>query len=122
MKVKYQILVLLFVALGSITNAFSQNQPNEDVNVNNDIDVVKVYEQVVREGYATAEIYKKLANETYFRSDYKASKKWFEKLFETQKVSDQTLLFRYKQSLKALKLDVDSNTYLKANEMKSSGQ
>ena len=73
--------------------------------VNKDIDVVKVYEKVVKDGYGTPSVYKELANATYFRSEYTESKKWFEKLFEQVKVTDSTLIFRYHQTLKALGLN-----------------
>lgn len=82
-------------------------------NVNKDIDVAKVYEQVVKEGYGTPTIYLKLANEYYFQNDYTNAKKWYEKVFEDkEKAADKMLLFRYKQILKALKLNVDENPYL----------
>lgn len=80
--------------------------------VNKDIDLAKVYEQVVKEGYGTPEIHLKLANEYYFQNDYTNAKKWYEKVFENEKPTDKMLLFRYKQTLKALKLDVDKNPYL----------
>ena len=83
--------------------SFSQNK-NKTI-VNKDIDIVKVYEKVVKDGYGTPSVYKELANATYFRSEYAESKKWFEKLFEEVKVTDSTLIFRYHQTLKALILN-----------------
>ena len=92
--------VFLFVFIYSISFSQTENK----INVNRDIDLVKVYKQVIKEGYGTPSIYKDLANETYFRSQYAESKKWFEKLFEVVKVTDPTLIYRYNQSLKALGL------------------
>ncbi len=80
--------------------------------VNRDIDVAKVYVQVVKEGYGTPTIYLKLANEYYFQSNYADAKMWYEKVFEAEKPTDKTILFRYKQSLKALKLNPKENPYL----------
>lgn len=81
--------------------------------VNRDIDVAKVYEQVVKEGYGTPTIYLKLANQYYFQNNYKNAKKWYEKVFEDEeKATDKMLLFRYKQTLKALKINWDKNPYL----------
>ena len=68
-----------------------------------------MYEQVVKEGYGTPFIYKKLANAHYFKSNYGAAKKWFEKLFSIEKPTDETLKYRYKQSLKALDLYTPDN-------------
>jgi hypothetical protein len=80
--------------------------------VNKDVDRTAVYEQVVKEGYGTPTIYKELGNGHYFKGNYTEAKKWFEKLFETETLEDPMLKFRYKQTLKALSMDVDSNIYL----------
>ena len=80
--------------------------------VNKDIDLAKVYEQVVKEGYGTPEIHLKLANEYYFQNDFANAKKWYEKVFEDKKPTDKMLLFRYKQTLKALNLNLEENPYL----------
>mgnify|MGYP001569149062 CR=1 FL=1 len=93
---------LLFLSI--FITSLSLSQTEKKINVNKDIDLVKVYKQVIKEGYGTPSIYKDLANETYFRSNYKESKIWFEKLFVEIKVTDPTLIYRYNQSLKALGL------------------
>lgn len=104
-----KIIIILLVVSLSMTS-YSQSQGTIDVN--RDIDLVKVYIQVVNEGYGTVSIYKDLANEYYFRSDYSESKKWFEKLFSEEEPQEEILLYRYKQSLKALKLYTEDNVYL----------
>ena len=106
------LLMFAFLALGACS-AFSQTAKTD---VNKDIDVVKVYEQVVNEGYGTPEIYKKLANGYYFQGDYLNAKKWFETLFEIEKPSDKIMIFRYKQTLKALDIKLESNKYLSVND------
>lgn len=88
--------------------AFSQQKTD----VNRDIDIVKVYEQTVEEGYPTLEIYQKLANAQYFRSNYREAKKWFEKWFEMEVPKDKAVLLRYKQTLKALRVSFKDNKYL----------
>jgi len=88
------------------------SQTKEVTDVNRDINVAVVYEQVVKEGYGTPAVYLKLANAYYFESQYEDAKKWFETLFEEEKPTDKLVLFRYKQSLKALKLDFENNPYL----------
>ncbi len=92
------------------TVAFSQHASKTDVNT--DIDVTKVYEQVVEEGYGTPEVYLRLANEHYFTGNYRSAKKWFEMVFEHEQPTDKKILFRYKQTLKALKVAFDNNPYL----------
>ncbi len=80
--------------------------------VNKDVDPTIVYEQVVKEGYGTPAIYKALGNGHYFKGNYAKAKKWYEKLFETEALTDATLAFRYKQSLKALAIDFTTNEHL----------
>lgn len=102
--------ILCILCLFVVSNLFAQNQAKTDVN--KDIDVAKVYEQVVKEGYGTPEIYLKLANEHYFQGNYPSAKKWFEKVFEIEKPTDKKILFRYKQTLKALKVRLEGNPHL----------
>lgn len=99
--------ILLFVALiATCFVGFSQTD------VNKDVDRTLVYEQVVKEGYGTPSIYKALGNGHYFKGNYEKAKTWYEKLFETEALTDPTLAFRYKQSLKALNLDYTTNRHL----------
>jgi hypothetical protein len=103
-KIPICLFFLCFTA-----SMFSQN--NKPVNVNTDISRTKVFENYVKEGYGTAKIYTELANAYYFKNEYAKAKIWFEKLFDTAKVTDNTLIFRYKQTLKAIeaKKNVASN-------------
>ncbi len=103
----------IFLILSIVCLSWTSNSQTEgEIDVNKDIDIVKVYTQVVNEGYGTISIYKELANACYFRSDYSESKKWFEKLFSEVEPQEKILLYRYQQSLKALKLYTEDNVYL----------
>jgi len=112
---RFAPLMFVFLIAGTCP-AFSQASTPTKTDVNKDIDVVKVYEQVVKEGYGTTLIYKKLANGYYFKGDYLQAKKWFETLFEEEKQTDKVIMFRYKQTLKALNIAIDKNQYLSATE------
>jgi len=103
---KSPLLMLLVVC------SFFLSTQAQTTNVNKDVDLAKVYEQVVKEGYGTTLIYKDLANEYYFKSEYAKAKKWFEKLFSEETTTDPTLRFRYKQSLKALGIEATGNKFL----------
>jgi tetratricopeptide (TPR) repeat protein len=103
-----RIIIFLIILVTSIFISKAQGK----MDVNKDIDVITVYEQVVKEGYGTTLIYKELANAYYFKSNYDKAKVWFEKLFDEEKPPDKTLLFRYKQSLKALGVYSEDNLYL----------
>lgn len=109
--IKFKI-VLIFVFFSITSTVFSQTPNKPKTDVNKDIDLVVVYESYVKDGYGTPTIYHKLANAYYFKSEYLDAKKWFEKLFDIEKLEDATLKFRYKQTLKALDLNPEENTYL----------
>lgn len=108
MRIITPLLCVMCLTLG--TTAFAQHQTKTDVNT--DIDVTKVYEQVVEEGYGTPEVYLRLANEYYFAGNYRSAKKWFEQVFKNNPPTDKKILFRYKQTLKALNVTPDNNPYL----------
>lgn len=106
MKTRVFIAVITFSVLSF--GGYAQSKTD----VNRDIDRTNVYEQVVKEGYGTPAIYKELGNGHYFKGNYAEAKKWYEKLFETETLTDPTLTFRYRQSLKALKIDFSNNQHL----------
>tara|TARA_A100000171_G_C2140483_1_gene155295 strand:- start:1290 stop:1637 length:348 start_codon:yes stop_codon:yes gene_type:complete len=97
-------ILLLFVSFVG----FSQQQTT----TNKKIDIVTVYEQTIKEGYPTLEIYQKLATTQYFRSNYKEAKKWFEMWFEMEPPKDETSRYRYRQTLRALNVETKKNKYL----------
>jgi hypothetical protein len=105
--IRFSFCTLVFL-LGAALSGYAQSATD----VNKDVDRTAVYEQVVKEGYGTPTIYKELGNGHYFKGNYAEAKKWFEKLFDTEGLEDPMLKFRYKQTLKALKLDTEENTYL----------
>lgn len=96
---RYLLLLFLFAAVS--TASFSQTK-SAKTDVNKDIDVVRVYEQVVKEGYGTPFIYKKLAVAYYFKSEYGLAVSWFQKLFAEEKTDDPQLNLQYNQALKAV--------------------
>ena len=99
--IKKQKLLALFLFVGASTFSISQEK-NHKTDVNKDIDVVRVYEQVVKEGYGTPFIYKKLATAYYFKSEYGKALTWFQKLFAEEKNTDPELAHQYTQTLKAV--------------------
>lgn len=101
-KFVFSLITICLISIGG----FAQTD------VNTDVDRTMVFEQVVKEGYGTPKIYKALGNGHYFKGNFAKAKKWYEKLFETEPLTDATLAFRYKQSLKALNIDIATNTHL----------
>ncbi len=99
--------LLLFTSIS--TFSFSQTSSHK-TDVNKDIDIVRVYEQVVVEGYGTPFIYKKLATAYYFKSEYGKALAWFKKLYATEKNTDPELAHQYNQTLKAVTAENSSNS------------
>lgn len=97
----------MFASFSSLS--FSQTNLHK-TDVNKDIDVVRVYEQVVKEGYGTPFIYKELATAYYFKSEYGKALAWFQKFFSDSRNTDPELRQRYNQSLKAVAMENSKNT------------
>lgn len=106
-------LLVLFLFANISTFSFSQSKLHK-TDVNKDIDVVRVYEQVVKEGYGTPFIYKKLATAYYFKSEYEKALAWFQKLFSEDKNTDPELAHQYFQTLKAVAVTNSANSEKKS--------
>lgn len=106
-------LLVLFLFASISTFSFSQSNLHK-TDVNKDIDVVRVYEQVVKEGYGTPFIYKKLATAYYFKSEYGKALAWFQKLFSEEKNTDPELAHQYNQTLKAVAVTNSANSEKKS--------
>ncbi|MCG2418007.1 hypothetical protein K8089_03160 [Aequorivita sp. F47161] len=100
MIIKKNLLALLFFASIS-TFSFSQSNLYK-TDGNKHIDVVLVYEQVVRDGYGTPFIYERLATAYYFKGEYDKAVSWFQKFYSEQTSTDPQLAYQYSQSLKAV--------------------
>ena len=111
MKVFSCILLLCAFCLSNVV--MSQTTEVKKTDVNKDVDLIKVYEQYVEDGYGTAAVYKKLADGYYFKSDYTTAKKWFEELFKAAPALSKEYKNRYIQTLRALDIDPANNRYLK---------
>ncbi|MEM0517958.1 MULTISPECIES: hypothetical protein [Aequorivita] len=112
MIIKQNLLVFLLFA-GISTFSFSQSKTND----NKQIDVVRVYEQVVRDGYGTPFIYERLATAYYFKGEYDKAVSWFQKFYSEKSNTDPTLAYQYTQSLKAVAY-ANSNKSESANLLK----
>ncbi len=112
---KINFIPILFFLFCLTTFSFSQSQQPRTVNM--DIDKAIVFENYVKQGYGSPKIYLELANHYYFNNNYQKAKYWFEKLFTTKTVTDKQLLFRYRQTLKALGLFASLNN----KELETSG-
>ncbi|MFN4763662.1 OmpA family protein [Gillisia sp. Q332] len=97
---------LLLVILFNISNAFAQKAKLKKAEMQYEnlayINSQKIYLQVVKNGYTSAEIFKKLGNTYYFNADYKNAAEWYNRLItEFQSEAEPEYYFRAAQSLKS---------------------
>ena len=102
-------LLILFSLSSSVT---AQTTEVVTADVNKDIDLMRVYEQYVKDGYGTPAVYKKLANGYYFKNEYVSAKKWLEVLLQADDATPKMYVNRYIQTLRALDIDTANNKYL----------
>ena len=105
-------LVALLFLFSLSTTVTSQTTAIEKTDVNKDIDLMRVYEQYVKDGYGTPAVYKKLADGYYFKNDYTTAKKWLEALLQADASTPKMYINRYIQTLRALDIDTANNKYL----------
>ncbi|MEC5167078.1 outer membrane protein OmpA-like peptidoglycan-associated protein [Flavobacterium sp. PL11] len=67
------------------------------------VDAREVYLEVVKSGYKSENIYKKLGDSYYFNNDLLNALPWFENLYNFQKKIEPEYLFRYAMALKSNK-------------------
>ena len=101
------IPVLLFLFLVK-TNMFSQSDKAitaADKKFENFefVDARQVYLDVVKSGYKSENILKKIADSYYFNNELIKSLEWYENLYNFQKKIDAEYLFRYAMALKSIK-------------------
>jgi hypothetical protein len=105
-------LVALLFLFSLSTTVTSQTTAIKKTDVNKDIDLMRVYEQYVKDGYGTPAVYKKLADCYYFKNDYTTAKKWLEELLQADASTPKMYINRYIQTLRALDIDTTNNKYL----------
>ena len=105
-------LVALLFLFSLSTTITAQTTEVEKIDVNKDIDLMRVYEHYVKDGYGTPAVYKKLADGYYFKNDYLTAKKWLEALLQADTATPKMYVNRYIQTLRALDIDTTNNKYL----------
>lgn len=68
------------------------------------IEAIKEYEDLVKQGYNNAQIYKQLGDANFYNSNYRDAAKWYRGYYlSSNKKMESEYLFRYALSLKSLK-------------------
>lgn len=111
----FTVVALLFLFSFS-SSVIAQTTEPGTTDVNKEIDVMRVYEQYVKDGYGTPAIYKKLADDYYFKNEYVSAKKWLEALLQADPSTPKMYINRYIQTLRALDIDTTNNKYLSSQK------
>lgn len=86
------------------------------------IDAIKTYEKVVQKGYASPDIYQKIANSYYFNAKLDEANTWYEKLFATKSDLDAEYYYRYAYCLKSVGQNEKAKEMLKIYNEKTDNQ
>lgn len=100
-----------FVIAFSIAS-FAQQSDVASLQQNQFIDVAKVYEKVVEDGYESVQIFQKLADTYYSRGNYTEAKKWFERWFQRDKSPEKIAYLKFSKTLDALHEKEKAKHYL----------
>lgn len=114
---KVFIAPVLFLTLS--LSSFAQQSDVASLQQNQEIDIVKVYEKVVEDGYESVQIFEKLAISNYERGNYTDAKKWFEKWFSKDKNPETIAYLKFSKTLEALNELDKAKHYLLLYEKKS---
>ncbi len=99
-KITYLLLSLCFC--GAYSQSSKLDKANAKFNNYNFIEASKIYQKVAESGYESEELYQKLGDLYYFKSQYTEAEKWYEKLYALKPSGLKSeYLLRYSQSLKA---------------------
>jgi hypothetical protein len=75
------------------------------------IDVTATYERILKKGYKSVDMFKRVANARFFEGDLVAAAKWYAELFAMTTDFEDVFYYRYAKSLTAI------NEHKKAAEM-----
>jgi outer membrane protein OmpA-like peptidoglycan-associated protein/tetratricopeptide (TPR) repeat protein len=104
---KFRTRILLIFCLFSLAFAYGQNKLVEkgDTSYANlaYADAIIYYTQAIEEGAVSTDVYRKLGDSYYFNADLEKANQIYTLLFEKERPNDPEYLFRFSQTLKAVK-------------------
>lgn len=104
-KLNYiKCLFLVSISFSCILNAQDKKteRAKEDFKSYAYAEAIESYEQLVKEGFSSEEIYKNLGDAYYQKADYNAAAHWYEQLFELPDATiDSEYYYKYAQTLKS---------------------
>ncbi|MBO0590025.1 PD40 domain-containing protein, partial [Cellulophaga sp. E16_2] len=119
MKLKLIHIVLCMVFIGFSVKSQEKQAVKAQSKFNSFdyADAIASYEDLIKEGYSSEEVYKNIGDANYMNAQYKEAANWYGKLFELQnKDIDPEYLYRYAQTLKSLKEYDSSDVWMEKFE------
>lgn len=104
---KARILISIIIVCLNMGNLFAQNPKLKKADQEFDnyayIDARKIYMDVVKDGYESAQIFKKLGDTYYFNSEYTEAAEWYNRLaMRYPNEMEPKYYYRYAQTLKSI--------------------
>ncbi|AIY15082.1 OmpA family protein [Cellulophaga baltica] len=103
-KLTHIVLCTAFVSFGLQAQEKQAVKAQSKFNSFDYADAISSYEDLIKEGYSSEDVYKNLGDANYMNAQYKEASTWYQKLFELENTTiDPEYLYRYAQTLKSLK-------------------
>jgi outer membrane protein OmpA-like peptidoglycan-associated protein/tetratricopeptide (TPR) repeat protein len=124
LKLLFSIVLVAFLMNATRVNAQSKRlkTANKKYTERSYIDAAVVYERVVKSGFKSIEILKRLGNTYYFNANYKKAAQWYAELIALKNLDEPIYYLRYSQSLRTLGKDSKAtqmyDTFLKEYDHK----
>lgn len=123
MKLSLKNITLGILLCTTLSNAQDKKEKKAEDKFDNYAyaDAIDSYENLIKKGYSSEEIYKNLGNANYLNADYNQAVNWYEKLFlleGSNQYSDE--MYRYAQSLKSQENYTESDKWMQTFETQKS--
>ncbi len=119
---KKYIIISIFI----VANAFSQKKAllraADKFKKEQYIEAVKIYEQLVKKGVVSTEIFQRIADSYYFNANYDKASYWYKKMYELDPNCSSEYLYRYGQSLKSADNMDEAKSILDVYAKKQTGE
>ncbi|KFF11428.1 OmpA family protein [Flavobacterium hydatis] len=121
MKLKIVLSTLFLISgLGSYAQNNKIKKAEKEYEQLAYIDAIKIYENVAKKGYKSADLFQKLGNAYYFNAELPQANHWYTELFSLKQTLDPEYYYRYSQTLKSVGDYDNANKMLDAFNIKNS--
>ena len=113
-KLKYIILSALLASSLAIGQTLKEKKAEDNFESYAYAKAIDSYEDLVKDGYTSEQIYKNLGNANYNNANYAEASEWYRKLHQLEDATiEPDYLYRYSQTLKSLERYSESDHWMK---------